>query len=579
MAARLAVFDPSKDTLMRGPATAATLERFAQIPMAPQAAVRLLLALSPDGAMLTTPPSSQSDDADMKLLTYARAEGVVDELGFTGGVLTRARERLAGGQVSYEVRYSDYKDIGAIKFPYLVEATFPAAGTTIKLRYERPIVDGEIADSTFVLAPGPSTRLIDPGMSAGNTASAPRGRIRVRWRWFPCLGMAAVLTASNITGCRVNRPPNDHAATQTLYESMTSDPGTFNPILVTDAASGTAVGDLFEGLVKDNPKTTLNEPDLAQSWEFEDGGKTIIFHLRHDVKWSDGVPFTARDVMFTMRAIYDPHVPNSEVFALTVDGKPIKYEAPDDYTVVMRLPRPFAPLLHSIGVPIVPAHVLETALDAGRFNHTWGIDTPPARLISLGAYRMAGYVPGQLIAFQRYADYWMHDERGGQLPRLHGETELIVPDQNAQYLRFVGGLTDVYSPRPEEVWTLRERAQQLNIKVASIGIDTGSLFFAFNRNPRHYVRNAVTDPRYRWFTDLNFMRALAHSVDKQGMIALCFRGLGVPAVSDISPANRIFYNPNLKDYDYNLMLAARILDEAGYRMLRPGCAATHRAIR
>jgi peptide/nickel transport system substrate-binding protein len=237
---------------------------------------------------------------------------------------------------------------------------------------------------------------------------------------------------------------------------------------------------------------------------------------------------------------------------------------------VMRLPRPFAPLLHSIGVPIVPAHVLETVLDAGRFNHTWGIDTPPARLISLGAYRMAGYVPGQLIAFQRYADYWMHDERGGQLPRLHGETELIVPDQNAQYLRFVGGLTDVYSPRPEEVWTLRERAQQLNIKVASIGIDTGSLFFAFNRNPRHYVRNSVTDPRYRWFTDLNFMRALAHSVDKQGMIALCFRGLGVPAVSDISPANRIFYNPNLKDYDYNLKLAARILDEAGYRMLRPG---------
>jgi len=172
---QIAVFDPSKDTLMRGPATAATLERFAQIPMAPQAAVRLLLALSPDGAMLTTPPSSQSDEADMKLLTYARAEGVVDELGFTGGMLTRVRERLAGGQVSYEVRYSDYQDIGAIKFPYLVEATFPATGTTVKLRYERPIVDGEIADSTFVLAPGPSTRLIDPGMSAGNTASAPRG--------------------------------------------------------------------------------------------------------------------------------------------------------------------------------------------------------------------------------------------------------------------------------------------------------------------------------------------------------------------------------------------------------------------
>ena len=80
-----------------------------------------------------------------------------------------------------------------------------------------------------------------------------------------------------------------------------------------------------------------------------EGGKTITFHLRHDVKWSDGEPFTSRDVLFTMRVIYDPQVPNSAVFSLTVDGQPIKVEAPDDYTVVMRLPRPFAPLLYSIG--------------------------------------------------------------------------------------------------------------------------------------------------------------------------------------------------------------------------------------
>jgi peptide/nickel transport system substrate-binding protein len=379
-----------------------------------------------------------------------------------------------------------------------------------------------------------------------------------------------MIAALGIAGCRVNRPPNDHATAQTLYESMTGDPGTFNPILVTDANSGAAVGDLFEALVKDDPKTTLIEPDLAQSWELSDGGKTITFHLRHDVKWSDGVPFTSRDVAFTLRAIYDPRVPNSDIFALTVDGKPIKYEAPDDYTFVMRLPRPFAPLLRSAEFGIVPAHILAPALDSGGFNHTWSIDTPSAKLISLGAYQMDRYVPGQLIAFRRYPDYWMRDDHGGQLPRLHGQVQLIVPDQNAQYLRFVGGMTDVYNPRPEEVWSLRDRAAQLKIRVTRMGVDTGSLFFTFNRNPRHYVHNGVTDPRYRWFTDLNFMHAMAHAVDKQGMINLCFRGLGVPAVSDVSPENKIFHNPNLKDYDYDLALAARILDEAGYRMIRPG---------
>jgi peptide/nickel transport system substrate-binding protein len=66
------------------------------------------------------------------------------------------------------------------------------------------------------------------------------------------------------------------------------------------------------------------------------------------------------------------------------------------------------------------------------------------------------------------------------------------------------------------------------------------------------------------------MRAMAHAVDKRGIINLCFHGLAVAATSDTSPENKIFYNPNLKDYDYDLNLAAKILDEAGYRMLRPG---------
>jgi peptide/nickel transport system substrate-binding protein len=381
---------------------------------------------------------------------------------------------------------------------------------------------------------------------------------------------SVVLAAAGAAGCRVNRPPNDHAVTQTLYDSMGTDPGTFNPILVTDSASGQSVDDLFEGLVRINPITTLPEPGLAQSWELSDGDKTITFHLRRDVKWSDGVPFTSRDVVFTMRAIYDPRVINSDVYALLVDGKPIKVGAPEDYTVVMHMPRVFAPLLYAIGFPIAPAHILEHALDSGQFNRTWGIDTPPRKLISLGPYRMERYVPGQLIDFTRNPDYWMRDEHGRELPRLHGQVLLIVPDPNAQYLRFMDRQTDVYHPRPEEVFSLREDAAKLKITLKSMGVDTGSLFFAFNRNPRHFTHNGVVAPKYKWFTDINFMRALAHAVDKQGMINLCFRGLGVPAVSDVSPANQFFYNPNLKDYEYDLKLAARILDEAGYHMIRPG---------
>jgi peptide/nickel transport system substrate-binding protein len=380
--------------------------------------------------------------------------------------------------------------------------------------------------------------------------------------------IALAITA--LTSCQVNRARNDHSIAETLYLGMSSDPGTFNPILVTDASSGMAVEDLFEGLVRINPRTTLPEPDLAQSWEISNGGKTITFHLRHDVKWSDGVGFSARDVLFTMRAIYDRQVPNSMISSLTVDGRPLQVEAPDDYTVVVKVPRPFAPLLYAIGVPIVPEHVLAKSLATGRFNRAWGIDTRPKDLICLGPYRMERYVPGQLLAFKRNPSYWMRDERGGQLPRLRGQVLMITSDRNAMYLRFISGLLDVYRPRAEEVWELQQKQAELHIKLQPTGVDTGSRFFAFNRNPRHYIHNGEIDPKYKWFTDINFMRALAHALDKRGIINLCYRGLAVPAVADISPANRIFHNPDLKDYDYDLKLAARILDEAGYRLLRPG---------
>ncbi|MGH7907705.1 MAG: ABC transporter substrate-binding protein, partial [Candidatus Binataceae bacterium] len=285
------------------------------------------------------------------------------------------------------------------------------------------------------------------------------------------------LVALACSGCHVTRPPKNHARAEVLYSAMMSDPRTFNPILVTDAGSSAMMDHLFEGLVRIDPLTTLPEPDLASSWEIGDGGHTITFHLRHGLKWSDGAPLTAHDVVFTMDVIYDRHVPNSIRPSLTIDGKPIKVEAPGQYTVRMILPRPFAPLLYAIGFPIIPAHVLESAFKAGRFNQSWGINTPPKKIIGNGGYEMTRYTPSQLAQFRRNPDYWMRDETGGPLPHLHGQTTLIVEDQNADYLRFLSGETDVYSPRPEEVTSLREKAKALGITVKRIGIDTGSLFF------------------------------------------------------------------------------------------------------
>jgi peptide/nickel transport system substrate-binding protein len=375
-----------------------------------------------------------------------------------------------------------------------------------------------------------------------------------------------------LPGCRVNRPAKDHAANQILYFATASDPRTFNPILITDATSGQLTSDLFESLIRINPMTTLPEAGLAEKWDVAPDNKTITFYLRHDVKWFDGQPVTARDVLFTLAVIYDPKVPNSARPTLTVDHKPIVAEALDDYTVVMHVPKPFAPLFYSIGIPVMPAHVLEPIWKAGNFNQTWGIDTPPIKLIGDGPYHMTRYAQSQVVQYDRNNNYWMKDEHGGQLPRLRGQAVTIVQDQNAAYLRYLSGQIDIYSPRPEEVPTLQEKAKnkELDITVKEIGIDTGSLFFSFNRNPRRFVKNGVTNPKLNWFTDPKFLQAMAHMVDKTAMINLVFHGLAVKAVADISPENKMFANPNLRDYDYDPKLAADMLESAGYHLAKPG---------
>ena len=101
---------------------------------------------------------------------------------------------------------------------------------------------------------------------------------------------------------------------------------------------------------------------------------------------------------------------------------------------------------------------------------------------------MTRYVQSQLLQYEANPNFWMRDENGGRLPRLRGQTTLIVSDLNAAYLKFLAGQLDIYTPRPEEIVSLKENAKQLNITVTSTGVDTGELFFSFNRNPQSLHR-------------------------------------------------------------------------------------------
>jgi len=130
------------------------------------------------------------------------------------------------------------------------------------------------------------------------------------------------------------------------------------PILASDSGSAEVVGVVFNGLVKYDQDLNLIG-DLAESWEVKDNCRVIIFHLRRNLRWHDGEPFTADDVEFTFQKLIDPEVrtPYSSDFERVKSFKVI-----DDYTIKITYEEPFAPGLSSWGMPIMPKHLLENAI-------------------------------------------------------------------------------------------------------------------------------------------------------------------------------------------------------------------------
>jgi outer membrane lipoprotein-sorting protein len=157
---QLEIFEPSEHKFIRAAANADTLERYARIPMEPAEAVGLLMGLAPNISQLAAAaPEAIASEGEMTVASWRDKMVGTRELGFQDGRLAMVRERQPDGRVVYEVRYSEYRDIGGLMFPYLVDADFPLAGSHVTFRYERPIVNGAIDASTFVLTPPPGVQV------------------------------------------------------------------------------------------------------------------------------------------------------------------------------------------------------------------------------------------------------------------------------------------------------------------------------------------------------------------------------------------------------------------------------------
>ena len=363
----------------------------------------------------------------------------------------------------------------------------------------------------------------------------------------------------------------------TITYATIGEPLTFNLPLANDASSSGYLSYVFEGLTETSWLNDAVEPGLAESWEHSDDGREWTFHLRRDVSWHDGEPFTARDVEFTFnRIIYNDDIPTTdregfifvyvdETTGETTDGR-MTVTMLDDYTVRFVLPVSYAPFLRSMGYAIYPRHILETYVDTGTFEDVWDIESDPSEVIGTGPFSIASYTPGDRLTLQRNPDYWMRDSAGNSLPYVDEIVYRIVEDFDAELALFQAGETDVYGVLGEEHPVLEPLQEEGNFTIHRRGPGFGTTFLTFNVNPGKnpdgdsYVRSEVR----AWFNTREFRQAVAHSVDRDAIIEETLGGLGYPQWSSISPAAGDFHNPNIPRYEYDLDAANELLDGLGW---------------
>ncbi len=352
--------------------------------------------------------------------------------------------------------------------------------------------------------------------------------------------------------------------------TLRQDPKTWNSLGANETSSTDITnGPLFEGLTNLNYSTFEVEPALAKSWERSEDGLTWTFHLREGLRWSDGEPLTADDIVFSSKIVYDETINPSVSALVRVEGEPFEFSKINDLTVQIRLPKPYGAFLSVIGsVYIMPEHKLAGPYAAGNFESSYGVNSDPSEIVTCGPWRLKQFVSQQKVVLAPNPHYYRFDPQGNRLPYLDELVYLIVPDQNAEVLKFQSGESDEVYFRAEDYAMLKDGEEKGNYTVWDLGSEMGTNMVWFNMNPRSNpdTGKPYVDPKKsKIFNDVHFRRAVAHAIDRQAMANTVFYGMADPLYGSIPPANKLWYNPDVKRYEYDLEVSKKMLEDAGYK--------------
>lgn len=317
-----------------------------------------------------------------------------------------------------------------------------------------------------------------------------------------------------------------------LITSSIGEASNLIPILASDSASHDVAAYIYNGLVKYDKDLNI-VGDLAESWDFSPDRLSITFHLRKNVRWHDGKPFTARDVLYTYKAIVDPKTPTpySGDFLMVK-----KAEAVDDYTFRATYAEPFAPALISWSIAILPSHLLE-----GKDLTTSPLSRHP---VGTGLYRFKEWIAGDRIVLAANEDYFE-----GR-PRISRYVARVIPDPATMFLELKNNGIDMASLTPLQYVKQTQYAK------------FNKQFNKFKYLSFSYVYLGY-NLKHPFFRDRRVRQAITHAIDKQEIVDGILLGQGVTAEGPYKPDMWAF-NPNVRKYPFAPEKARSLLSQAGF---------------
>jgi len=349
-----------------------------------------------------------------------------------------------------------------------------------------------------------------------------------------------------------------------LVVALRAEPKTLNPLIAADAPSREVISAMQADLVHINRPTQLTEPALAKSWKISPDGLRYTLVLRSGLKFSDGYPLDADDVLFTFHVYLDEKVHAPQRDLLLFDGKPISVHKTDSQTIVFQLPKPYGVAERMFdGWAILPRHLLEKPYEEGKIAQLGALGTPPNQWAGLGPFRLKEYVAGQRLVLERNPYYWKTNEKGNRLPYLDELVFLFVPSADAQVLRFQSGETDVISRLGAENFSVLSRQPgDYTMLDAGPGLEYNFLFFNLNdateKTPAEIVQ------RQKWFREGKFREAVSAAIDREAIVRLVYQGRGAPLWGLVTPGNRRWQDEKLPHPARSLEKARALLKEAGF---------------